>query len=146
MIKINHLVKNFGTNYAVDDISFEIESGEVVGFLGPNGAGKSTVMNIITGYLSSTSGTVKIDGIDVLENPLATKKMVGYLPEQPPLYLEFTVEEYLNFTYELKGCTFNRERHLREICDIVRLLGHPQPVSATGSGERGAGRKPEITT
>ena len=121
MIKINHLVKNFGTNYAVDDISFEIESGEVVGFLGPNGAGKSTVMNIITGYLSSTSGTVKIDGIDVLENPLATKKMVGYLPEQPPLYLEFTVEEYLNFTYELKGCTFNRERHLREICDIVKI-------------------------
>ncbi len=121
MIKIDHLVKNYGTNCAVDDISFEIEKGEIVGFLGPNGAGKSTTMNIITGYLSSTSGTVTIDGIDVLENPLAAKKMVGYLPEQPPLYLELTVEEYLNFTYELKGCTLNREKHLKEICDIVKI-------------------------
>ncbi len=121
MIKIDHLVKNYGTNCAVDDISFEIEKGEVVGFLGPNGAGKSTTMNIITGYLSSSSGTVSIDGVDVLENPLAAKKMVGYLPEQPPLYLELTVEEYLNFTYELKGCSLNREKHLREICDIVKI-------------------------
>ncbi len=121
MIKIDHLVKNYGTNCAVDDISFEIEKGEVVGFLGPNGAGKSTTMNIITGYLSSSSGTVSIDGIDVLENPLAAKKMVGYLPEQPPLYLELTVEEYLNFTYELKGSSLNREKHLREICDIVKI-------------------------
>ena len=121
MIIIDHLVKTFGTNYAVDDVSFEIKKGEVVGFLGPNGAGKSTVMNIITGYLSSTSGTVKIDGIDVLENPLATKKMVGYLPEQPPLYLDLTVEEYLGFTYELKGCSYNREKHLREICEIVKI-------------------------
>ncbi len=121
MIKIDHLVKNYGTNTAVDDISFEVEKGEIVGFLGPNGAGKSTTMNIITGYLSSTSGTVSIDGVDVLENPLAAKKMVGYLPEQPPLYLELTVEEYLNFTYELKGCTLNREKHLKEICDIVKI-------------------------
>lgn len=121
MIKIDHLVKNYGTNCAVDDISFEIGKGEIVGFLGPNGAGKSTTMNIITGYMSSSAGSVTIDGIDVLENPLAAKKMVGYLPEQPPLYLELTVEEYLNFAYELKGCTFNREKHLREICDIVKI-------------------------
>lgn len=121
MIKIDHLVKNYGTNCAVDDISFEIAQGEIVGFLGPNGAGKSTTMNMITGYLSSSSGSITIDGVDVLENPLAAKKMVGYLPEQPPLYLEMTVGEYLNFVYELKGCTLNREKHLREICDIVKI-------------------------
>ena len=115
MIKIDHLVKNYGTNCAVDDISFEIAQGEIVGFLGPNGAGKSTTMNMITGYLSSSSGSITIDGVDVLENPLAAKKMVGYLPEQPPLYPDMTVGEYLNFAYELKGCTLNREKHLREI-------------------------------
>ena len=121
MIKIDHLVKNYGTNCAVDDISFEIAQGEIVGFLGPNGAGKSTTMNMITGYLSSSSGSITIDGVDVLENPLAAKKMVGYLPEQPPLYPDMTVGEYLNFAYELKGCTLNREKHLREICDIVKI-------------------------
>jgi len=121
MIKIEHLVKNYGAVNAVDDISFEIQKGEIIGFLGPNGAGKSTTMNMITGYLSSSSGSISIDGIDVLENPMAAKKMVGYLPEQPPLYLEMTVEEYLNFAYELKGCTFNREKHLREICDVVKI-------------------------
>ena len=77
-------------------------------------------MNIITGYFLDLR-TVKIDGIDVLENPLATKKMVGYLPEQPPLYLDLTVEDYLGFTYELKGCSYNREKHLREICEIVKI-------------------------
>ncbi len=121
MIKIDHLVKNYGTNCAVDDVSFEIAQGEIVGFLGPNGAGKSTTMNMITGYLSSSSGSITIDSVDVLENPLAAKKMVGYLPEQPPLYLDMTVAEYLNFAYELKGCTFNREKHLKEICDIVKI-------------------------
>lgn len=121
MIKIDHLVKNYGTNCAVDDVSFEIAQGEIVGFLGPNGAGKSTTMNMITGYLSSSSGSINIDGVDVLENPLAAKKMVGYLPEQPPLYLDMTVAEYLNFAYELKGCTLNREKHLKEICDIVKI-------------------------
>lgn len=121
MIKIDHLVKNYGTNCAVDDVSFEIAQGEIVGFLGPNGAGKSTTMNMITGYLSSSSGSITIDGVDVLENPLAAKKMVGYLPEQPPLYLDMTVAEYLNFAYELKGCTLNREKHLKEICDIVKI-------------------------
>lgn len=121
MIKIDHLVKNYGTNCAVDDISFEIARGEIVGFLGPNGAGKSTTMNMLTGYLSSSSGSITVDGIDVLENPLAAKKMIGYLPEQPPLYLDMTVGEYLNFAYELKGCTLNREKHLREICDIVKI-------------------------
>jgi ABC-2 type transport system ATP-binding protein len=86
MIKIEHLIKNYGTNCAVDDISFEVESGEIVGFLGPNGAGKSTTMNMITGYLSSTSGTVTVDGSEILENPKETKAKIGYLPEIPPLY------------------------------------------------------------
>lgn len=131
MIKIEHLVKNYGNLCAVDDVSFAIERGEIVGLLGPNGAGKSTMMNILTGYLSSTSGDVEIDGHNVLDEPLETKKLVGYLPEQPPLYPDMTVEEYLNFTYDLKGCTLNREKHLKEICEVVkigdvfgRLIGH----------------------
>ena len=121
MIKIDHLVKNYGSFCAVDDISFEVKQGEIVGLLGPNGAGKSTTMNILTGYLSSTLGSVEINGINILDNPLEAKKLIGYLPEQPPLYPDMTVEEYLNFTYDLKGCTLNREKHLEEICDVVKI-------------------------
>lgn len=121
MIKIEHLVKNYGSNCAVDDISFEVGKGEIVGFLGPNGAGKSTTMNILTGYLSSTSGSVSVAGVDVLDNPLETKKHIGYLPEQPPLYLDMTVEEYLIFNYNLKGCKLNRDKHLEEICEVVKI-------------------------
>ena len=102
MIKIEHLVKNYGSNCAVDDISFEVKKGEIVGLLGPNGAGKSTTMNILTGYLSATSGSVSIAGFDVLDNPMEAKKHIGYLPEQPPLYMDMTVEEYLIFNYNLK--------------------------------------------
>ena len=121
MIQIQNLVKRFGSKYAVDDISFFIDEGEVVGFLGPNGAGKSTTMNIITGYMSSTSGTASIGGIDILENPTEAKKLIGYLPEQPPLYTDMTVQEYLNFVYELKGCKLNRKKHLGEICEVVKI-------------------------
>ncbi len=121
MIKIEHLVKNYGTNCAVDDISFEVGKGEIVGFLGPNGAGKSTTMNILTGYLSSTSGSVSVAGINVLDNPIEAKKHIGYLPEQPPLYLDMTVEEYLIFNYNLKGCKLNRTKHLEEICEVVKI-------------------------
>ena len=121
MIKIEHLVKNYGTNCAVDDISFSVESGEIVGFLGPNGAGKSTTMNILTGYLSGTSGKVSIDGIDILADPLGAKKLIGYLPEQPPLYLDMTVDEYLNFAYELKGCKLPRLEHIAEVCEVVKI-------------------------
>lgn len=121
MIKIDHLIKNYGNNCAVDDISFEVQSGETVGFLGPNGAGKSTTMNILTGYLSGTSGRVSISGVDILSDPLRAKKMIGYLPEQPPLYLDMTVDEYLNFNYNLKGCTLEREPHIAEICDVVKI-------------------------
>lgn len=121
MIKIEHLVKNYGSNCAVDDISFEIKKGEIVGFLGPNGAGKSTTMNILTGYLSSTAGIVEVAGVNVLDDPMEAKKHVGYLPEQPPLYLDMTVEEYLIFTYDLKGCKLNRTKHLEEICEVVKI-------------------------
>ncbi len=121
MIKIEHLTKNYGSICAVDDISFEVGAGETVGFLGPNGAGKSTTMNILTGYLSASVGRVSIDGIDILKDPIGAKRLIGYLPEQPPVYLDMTVEEYLNFNYDLKGCTLDREAHLDEICSVVKI-------------------------
>ena len=121
MIKIDHLVKHFGDKKAVNDISFTVEEGEIVAFLGPNGAGKSTTMNILTGYLSSTSGKAEIDGVDILEAPLEAKKKIGFLPEQPPLYLDMTIEEYLNFVYDLKGCKLNRKKHIQEICEVVKI-------------------------
>ena len=103
MIEINNLVKSYGDKKAVKGISFTVNDGEVLGFLGPNGAGKTTTMNIITGYLSSTSGSVKVNGHDILEEPELAKKEIGYLPENPPLYLDMTVKEYLNFICDLKG-------------------------------------------
>ena len=121
MVVVENLVKRFGSNYALNDVSFEIGDGEVVGLLGPNGAGKSTTMNILTGYLSSTSGKAYINGIDILENPIEAKKMIGFLPEQPPVYGDMTVEEYLNFVYDLKGCTFDRDAHLSEIISVVKI-------------------------
>ncbi len=102
MIEINHLVKKYGSHVAVDDLSLTVEPGKIYGFLGPNGAGKSTTMNIITGYLAATGGEVKINGFDVLRQPEEAKKCVGYLPEQPPLYMDMTVKEYLDFVAELK--------------------------------------------
>ena len=121
MIKAEHLVKRYGTNYALNDVSFEIKEGEIVGLLGPNGAGKSTAMNILTGYLSTTSGSAYINGINMLEEPLEAKKLIGFLPEQPPVYPDMTVDEYLNFVYEIKCCTLDREKHLSEILASVRL-------------------------
>ena len=102
MIEINHLVKKYGSHVAVDDLSLTVEPGKIYGFLGPNGAGKSTTMNIITGYLAATGGEVKINGFDVLKQPEEAKKCVGYLPELPPLYMDMTVKEYLDFVAELK--------------------------------------------
>ena len=103
MIEVTNLVRRYGPHIAVDHASFKIEKGEIVGFLGPNGAGKSTTMNILTGYLSSTEGTVKVDGQDILEYPTEIKRKIGYLPENPPLYMDMTVREYLSFTGEIKG-------------------------------------------
>ncbi len=121
MIEIKNLTKVFGRKHALDDVSFTVEKGEIVGFLGPNGAGKSTAMNIITGYLSSTSGTVKVAGIDVFEDPDEAKKLIGFLPEQPPLYQDMTVSEYLGFVYELKKCKLNRKKHIDEICKVTKI-------------------------
>lgn len=121
MIQINNLVKRFGNKYALDGISFSVQKGEVVGFLGPNGAGKSTTMNILTGYLSSTSGEAKVGGIDILEHPEEAKKLIGFLPEQPPLYVDMTVGEYMNFVYDLKNCRLNREKHLEEIYEVTKI-------------------------
>ena len=103
VIQIENLVKKYGANLAVDGLNLEIEGGKVYGFLGPNGAGKSTTMNVITGYIGATSGTVKVNGFDILKEDKKAKASVGYLPEQPPLYNEMTVEEYLKFVAELKG-------------------------------------------
>jgi ABC-2 type transport system ATP-binding protein len=103
VIEVTNLVRRYGPHIAVDHASFRIEKGEIVGFLGPNGAGKSTTMNILTGYLSSTEGTVKIDGQDILEYPTEIKRKIGFLPENPPLYLDMTVREYLSFAAEIKG-------------------------------------------
>ena len=103
MIEVNNLVRRYGKHIAVDHASFKIEKGEIVGFLGPNGAGKSTTMNILTGYLSATEGTVRIDGQDILENPTGIKRKIGYLPENPPLYQDMTVTEFLSFAAEIKG-------------------------------------------
>lgn len=121
MVEIKNLVKNYGNKNAVDDISFTIKEGEVVGFLGPNGAGKSTTMNIITGYLSATSGTVTVGGKDVFKEPLAVKRQIGFLPEQPPLYVDMTVYEYLCFVFDLKGCDFNKKEHLAEVMEKVKI-------------------------
>lgn len=121
MIEVKNLTKHYGDKKAVDDISFTVEEGKILGFLGPNGAGKSTTMNILTGYISSTSGQALINGTDILENPAKAKAQIGYLPEQPPLYLDMTVKEYLNFIYDLKKCKLPRESHLKEVCNLVKI-------------------------
>ena len=104
MIEVKNLTKRYGDKLAVNDISFSVEDGEILGFLGPNGAGKSTTMNMLTGYISSTSGQALINGVDILEDPIKAKENIGYLPELPPLYQDMTVKGYLNFVYDLKKC------------------------------------------
>ena len=137
MIEISNLVKKYGRNYAVNDISFHINKGEIVGFLGPNGAGKTTTMNILTGYLSATSGSVKIAGYDILENPMEAKKHIGFLPEHPPLYLDMTVKEYLSFVFDLKKCTFNKKKHIEEIVDLINIKDvYKRPISHLSKGYR----------
>ncbi len=116
MITVEHLTKYYGDHLAVDDISFEISEGHVYGFLGPNGAGKSTTMNIITGCLSATAGTVTVDGHDIFEEPNAAKRCIGYLPEHPPLYLSESVLEYLRFVGEVKGL---KKQELEDQIDLV---------------------------
>lgn len=121
MIEINHLTKKYGSHAAVDDLSLNIESGKIYGFLGPNGAGKSTTMNMITGYLGASSGTIKIDGEDIFENPESARKKIGYLPELPPLYQEMLVEEYLNFVAELKKIP--KSERAKAVEEVMELTG-----------------------
>ena len=121
MVEVKNLTKRYGVNMALNNVSFKVEEGTIVGFLGPNGAGKSTTMNIVTGYLSATSGEVTVSGKNTLDEPNEVKKLIGYLPEQPPLYLDMTVKEYLNFMYELKKVKLPREKHIKEICQLTKI-------------------------
>ncbi|MCX7921166.1 MAG: ABC transporter ATP-binding protein [Clostridia bacterium] len=120
MIEIQNLTKSYGQIKAVNDISFTVEKGEILGFLGPNGAGKSTTMNIITGFIPSTEGTVKVCGYDIMENPKEVKRRIGYLPEQPPLYVDMTVQEYLDFASELK--MVDKKQKKSQMADILELV------------------------
>lgn len=128
MVEVKNLTKCYGDIKAVDDISFTVETGEILGFLGPNGAGKSTTMNMITGYISSTSGTVTIDGSEILENPKETKSKIGYLPEIPPLYVDMTVRKYLEFMYDLKRVKLPKKEHIAEVMRLVRIDDHSERI------------------
>lgn len=122
MIEVKNLIKKYGDITAVDNVSFTVRDGEILGLLGPNGAGKSTTMNIMTGYLSATSGEVNIAGFNILDNPIEAKKHIGYLPEIPPLYTDMTVLEYLNFVYDLKGVNEKkRQNHIDEVMEAVKV-------------------------
>lgn len=122
MIEVNNLVKNYGKYQAVKGISFKVEEGEVLGFLGPNGAGKSTTMNMITGYISATDGSIKIGEFDILKNPSEAKKKIGYLPEIPPVYVDMTVTEYLTFVADLKGVKKSEvNTMLDDIMDKIKI-------------------------
>lgn len=121
MVEVKKLTKNYGNIKSVDNISFTVGEGEILGFLGPNGAGKSTTMNIITGYISSTSGTVTIDGKEILENPKEAKAKIGYLPEIPPLYTDMTVKKYLEFMFDLKKVKLPKKEHIEEVMRLVRI-------------------------
>lgn len=125
MIQIENLVKRYGKNVVLNGLNLTINKGEILGFLGPNGAGKSTTMNIITGYISATEGTVKIDNMDIIEQPREVKKKIGYLPELPPVYMDMTVEEYLKFVCKIKGVAakdiFDT---VQRVSDIVKISHH----------------------
>lgn len=122
MIEVNNLVKRYGDHTAVDHLSFKIEKGKIYGFLGPNGAGKSTTMNMITGYIASTEGTVTIDGHDILDEPEQAKKCIGYLPEMPPLYFDMTVLEYMNFVADLKKIPKDKKKSMvAEVMEMVKI-------------------------
>lgn len=123
MIQVENLVKRYGNHLAVDHLNFTIEKGKIYGFLGPNGAGKSTTMNIMTGYLAASEGSVIIDGHDILQEPEEAKRRIGYLPELPPLYMEMTVLEYLEFAAELKKIPEEeREGQLEQVMEMVQLM------------------------
>lgn len=120
MIEVRNLTKSYGKHMAVDQLNFTVDKGQIYGFLGPNGAGKSTTMNIMTGYLGATRGEVLIDGHDILKDPEEAKKCIGYLPEQPPLYMEMTVEEYLDFAAELKR--LKKKERMQQVDKVIELV------------------------
>lgn len=122
MIEVKNISKRYGDTFAVKDASFTIKKGEILGFLGRNGAGKSTTMNIITGYISASSGQVTLDGFDILDEPREAKRHIGYLPEMPPLYLDMTVEEYLKFVCAIKDVRHARIRaHVNDVCELTGI-------------------------
>jgi len=126
MIKVENLVKAFGAKLAVNDVSFTVERGEVLGFLGPNGAGKSTTMRMITGFIPPTSGRITVGGHDIVENPLPAKRLFGYLPENAPGYADMTVNGFLNFCAELRGLRGDARKravgHVVELCFLQKVL------------------------
>ncbi len=125
MIEIQNLTKRYGQITAVKNLNFTVNKGEILGFLGPNGAGKSTTMKIITGYISSTEGTVKVNGYDIMENPREVKKHIGFLPEQPPLYLDMTVYDFLDFVSDLKAVDKKKKaKQIRDIMELVKIGDH----------------------
>ena len=123
VIEIDGLVKKYGNKTAVKGITFSVKKGEILGFLGPNGAGKSTTMNMLTGYISADGGTASVCGYNILTQPNEAKQKIGYLPEQPPLYFDMTVTEYLNFVFNLKKVVLDRKSHLLEVMNTVGLTG-----------------------
>lgn len=127
MVEVKNLSKYYANQLAIKDLNFTVQEGEILGFLGPNGAGKTTTMNIMTGYISSTTGTVTIDGTEILEDPIKAKSMIGYLPEIPPLYQDMTVLEYIGFVYDLKkikkidSIKKSKFEHISDICTKVKI-------------------------
>ena len=122
MIEIQNVSKRYGNKLAVNDVSFTIKKGEILGFLGRNGAGKSTTMNIVTGYISASSGRVLLDGHDILEEPREVKRRIGYLPEMPPLYMDMTVDEYLKFVCAIKDVKPSYVKsHPDDITELIRI-------------------------
>ena len=127
MIEVSNLTKKYGDHTAVDHLSFRVEKGQIYGFLGPNGAGKSTTMNIITGYLAATEGTVTIDGKDIQKDPEEAKRAIGYLPELPPLYVDMSVREYLEFVAELKKVPKKeRKQQIDEVMEMTQITDMQQ--------------------
>lgn len=128
MVEVKNLTKAYGSIKAVNNISFTVNDGEILGFLGPNGAGKSTTMNIITGYISSSSGTVTINESEILKDPKGAKSQIGYLPEIPPLYMDMTVRKYLEFMFSIKKIKLPKKAHIDEVLSLTKLDDHQQRI------------------
>lgn len=139
MICVENISKNFGRVKALDNVSFSLGKGSIMGFIGPNGAGKSTVMNIISGFIPPDSGSVLIDGINLRENPIEAKRKIGYLPEKPPLYTSFTVYEYLKCIFDIKGLKLKKDEHIKEVAalsGISEVLGRRTANLSSGYRQR----------